>query len=172
MRGRAPDEAGRGRAGRSLRNRAPRRPLGCLPVRGSGWRDGRAQVAPTGRLPGGRASGCHGGPADWSATSPGSRGGRRSIARTPRGVDLLRQNARRLYELLAPYIKQHDPDGLLDTPIQNAAGAPSGPTRSSTRGCRCTRGFRKALLPGSGAQPPAARRPAARRGASLHHAHR
>jgi hypothetical protein len=41
----------------------------------------------------------------------------------PAKVDLLRQNANRLYDLLAPQIKQQlDPDGLLDTPIQDAAG--------------------------------------------------
>jgi hypothetical protein len=41
----------------------------------------------------------------------------------PAKVDLLRQNAKRLYDLLAPEIKQQlDPGGLLDTPIQDAAG--------------------------------------------------
>ncbi len=41
----------------------------------------------------------------------------------PAKVDLLRQNAKRLYDLLAPEIKQElDPGGLLDTPIQDAAG--------------------------------------------------
>lgn len=41
----------------------------------------------------------------------------------PSKVDLLRQNAKRLYDLLAPDIKQElDPDGLLDTPITDAAG--------------------------------------------------
>ena len=41
----------------------------------------------------------------------------------PAKVDLLRQNASRLYDLLAPSIKQQlDPGGLLDTPIQDAAG--------------------------------------------------
>jgi hypothetical protein len=41
----------------------------------------------------------------------------------PAKVDLLRQNAKRLYDLLAPSIKQQlDPGGLLDTPIQDAAG--------------------------------------------------
>ena len=42
---------------------------------------------------------------------------------SPEKVDLLRQNAKRLYDLVAPQIKQQlDPDGLLDTPIQDAAG--------------------------------------------------
>ena len=41
----------------------------------------------------------------------------------PAKVDLLRQNAKRLYDLLAPDTKQElDPTGLLDTPIQDAAG--------------------------------------------------
>ena len=41
----------------------------------------------------------------------------------PAKVDLLRQNAKRLYDLLQPAIKQElDPDGLLDTPITDAAG--------------------------------------------------
>ena len=41
----------------------------------------------------------------------------------PAKVDLLRQNAKRLYDLLRPEIKQQlDPGGLLDTPIQDAAG--------------------------------------------------
>ena len=44
----------------------------------------------------------------------------------PAKVDLLRQNAKRLYDLLAPEIKQElDPGGLLDTPIQDAAGVAS-----------------------------------------------
>ena len=46
----------------------------------------------------------------------------------PVKVDLLRQNAKRLYDLLAPEIKQElDPHGLLDTPITDAAGWRSGP---------------------------------------------
>lgn len=41
----------------------------------------------------------------------------------PTKVDLLRQNAKRLYDLLAPEVKQElDPAGLLDTPIQDADG--------------------------------------------------
>jgi len=41
----------------------------------------------------------------------------------PGKVDLLRQNAKRLYDLVAPQIKQQlDPNGLLDTPITDAAG--------------------------------------------------
>jgi hypothetical protein len=41
----------------------------------------------------------------------------------PGKIDLLRQNAKRLYDLLAPEIKQElDPGGLLDTPITDAAG--------------------------------------------------
>ena len=44
----------------------------------------------------------------------------------PAKVDLLRQNAKRLYDLLAPETKQElDPGGLLDTPIQDAAGVAS-----------------------------------------------
>ena len=40
----------------------------------------------------------------------------------PAKVDLLRQNAKRLYDLLAPETKQElDPGGLLDTPIKDAA---------------------------------------------------
>lgn len=41
----------------------------------------------------------------------------------PVKVDLLRQNAKRLYDLVAPQLKQElDPQGLLDTPIKDAAG--------------------------------------------------
>src|ERR1700730_545805 len=41
----------------------------------------------------------------------------------PAKIDLLRQNAKRLYDLLRPEIKQElDPGGLLDTPITDAAG--------------------------------------------------
>lgn len=41
----------------------------------------------------------------------------------PAKVDLLRQNAKRLYDLVAPQIKQQlDPGGVLDAPIQDAAG--------------------------------------------------
>jgi hypothetical protein len=41
----------------------------------------------------------------------------------PAKVDLLRQNAKRLYDLVSPQIKQElDPDGLLDTPITDADG--------------------------------------------------
>jgi hypothetical protein len=41
----------------------------------------------------------------------------------PVKVDLLRQNAKRLYDLLAPEVKQElDPDGLLDTAITDADG--------------------------------------------------
>lgn len=41
----------------------------------------------------------------------------------PAKVDLLRQNAQRLYNLMSPDIKQQlDPGGLLDTPITDAAG--------------------------------------------------
>ena len=41
----------------------------------------------------------------------------------PGKVDLLRQNAKRLYDLVAPAVKQQlDPNGLLDTPITDAAG--------------------------------------------------
>ncbi len=41
----------------------------------------------------------------------------------PAKVDLLRQNAKRLYDLVAPQVKQElDPHGLLDTPITDADG--------------------------------------------------
>jgi hypothetical protein len=41
----------------------------------------------------------------------------------PVKVDLLRQNAKRLYDLVAPQLKQElDPNGLLDTPITDADG--------------------------------------------------
>lgn len=41
----------------------------------------------------------------------------------PAKVDLLRQNAKRLYDLVAPQLKQElDPNGLLDTPITDADG--------------------------------------------------
>jgi hypothetical protein len=42
---------------------------------------------------------------------------------SPEKIDLLRQNAKRLYDLVAPQIKQQlDPGGLLDTPITDADG--------------------------------------------------
>lgn len=42
---------------------------------------------------------------------------------SPEKVDLLRQNAKRLYDLVPPAIKQQlDPGGLLDTPITDADG--------------------------------------------------
>ena len=58
----------------------------------------------------------------------------------PAKVDLLRQNAKRLYDLVAPQVKQElDPNGLLDTPITDADGFRSGPIRYSTPGSPCTK---------------------------------
>jgi hypothetical protein len=78
----------------------------------------------------------------------------------PAKVDLLRQNAKRLYDLLAPEIKQElDPGGLLDTPIQDAAGVARWTDSIFNAGVPLQPSFHTGVLPQGGA--PAAGQPQA-----------
>jgi hypothetical protein len=71
----------------------------------------------------------------------------------PAKIDLLRQNAKRLYDLLAPEIKQElDPDGLLDTPIQDAAGVAKWTDSIFNAGVPLQPSFHTGVLPQGGAQ--------------------
>ena len=71
----------------------------------------------------------------------------------PAKVDLLRQNAKRLYDLLAPGIKQElDPDGLLDTPIQDAAGVAKWTDSIFNAGVPLQQSFHTGVLPQGGTQ--------------------
>jgi hypothetical protein len=70
------------------------------------------------------------------------------------------------HELLAPHVKQHDPRRSARHADPERGGSPSGPTRSSTRGCRCTPGFHTGVQLGGGAQPSAA---AGQLPAGVHH---
>ena len=71
----------------------------------------------------------------------------------PVKVDLLRQNAKRLYDLLAPEIKQElDPTGLLDTPIQDAAGVAKWTDSIFNAGVPLQPSFHIGVLPHGGAQ--------------------
>jgi Family of unknown function (DUF6424) len=75
----------------------------------------------------------------------------------PAKVDLLRQNAKRLYDLLAPEIKQElDPGGLLDTAIQDAAGVARWTDSIFNAGVPLQPSFHTGVLPGGGAPDPAA----------------
>jgi hypothetical protein len=70
----------------------------------------------------------------------------------PAKVDLLRQNAKRLYDLLAPEIKQQlDPGGLLDKPIQDAAGVASWTDSIFNAGVPLQPTFHIGTLPGTSA---------------------
>lgn len=78
----------------------------------------------------------------------------------PAKVDLLRQNARRLYDLLQPEIKAElDPGGLLDTPITDAAGVAKWTDSIFNAGVPLQPTFHTGVLPA--ATPPAATPPAA-----------
>ncbi len=78
----------------------------------------------------------------------------------PSKVDLLRQNAKRLYDLLAPEIKQElDPDGLLDTPIQDAAGIAKWTDSIFNAGVPLHPTFHTGVLPAGGVQNAAAADP-------------
>jgi hypothetical protein len=69
----------------------------------------------------------------------------------PAKVDLLRQNARRLYDLLAPEVKQElDPGGLLDTTIQDAAGVAQWTDSIFNAGVPLQPSFHTGVLPGGG----------------------
>ncbi len=75
----------------------------------------------------------------------------------PAKVDLLRQNAKRLYDLVAPQVKQQlDPDGLLDTPIQDAAGVAKWTDSIFNAGVPLHPSFHIGVLPAAGAPGPAA----------------
>jgi uncharacterized protein DUF6424 len=74
----------------------------------------------------------------------------------PKKVDLLRQNAKRLYDLLAPEVKQElDPGGLLDTPIQDAAGVAKWTDSIFNAGVPLHPAFHTGVLPAGASQPPA-----------------
>jgi hypothetical protein len=71
----------------------------------------------------------------------------------PAKIDLLRQNAKRLYDLVAPQLKQQlDPDGLLDTPITDAGGVAKWTDSIFNAGVPLHPSFHTGVLPG-GAQP-------------------
>lgn len=71
----------------------------------------------------------------------------------PAKVDLLRQNAKRVYDLLAPHIKQQlDPDGLLDTPIRDAAGVAKWTDSIFNAGVPLHPDFHTGVLPAGQAQ--------------------
>ena len=75
----------------------------------------------------------------------------------PAKVDLLRQNAKRLYDLVAPQVKQQlDPDGLLDTPIQDAAGVAKWTDSIFNAGVPLHPTFHTGVLPAAGGPAPSA----------------
>lgn len=76
----------------------------------------------------------------------------------PVKVDLLRQNAQRLYNLVSPDVKQElDPHGLLDTPIRDAAGVAQWTDSIFNAGVPLHPTFHTGVLPAAGPQsPPAA----------------
>jgi hypothetical protein len=75
----------------------------------------------------------------------------------PAKVDLLRQNAKRLYDLLAPQIKQElDPGGLLEQPIHDAAGVAKWTDSIFNAGVPLHPGFHTGVLPAGGAPNPPA----------------
>jgi len=70
----------------------------------------------------------------------------------PAKVDLLRQNAKRLYDLVAPQLTQQlDPDGLLETPIQDAAGVAKWTDSIFNAGVPLHPNFHTGVLPTTGA---------------------
>ncbi len=79
----------------------------------------------------------------------------------PAKVNLLRQNAKRLYDLLAPDIKQElDPGGLLDQPIQDAAGVAKWTDSIFNAGVPLHPAFHVGVLPAGSPQSPPADSPA------------
>ena len=71
----------------------------------------------------------------------------------PSKVDLLRQNAQRLYNLVSPQIKQQlDPGGLLDTPITDAAGVATWTDSIFNAGVPLHPNFHTGVLPSGGTQ--------------------
>ena len=77
----------------------------------------------------------------------------------PAKVDLLRQNAKRLYDLLQPQIKAElDPDGLLEAPITDAAGVAKWTDSIFNAGVPLQPTFHTGVLPAN-APPPAGQEP-------------
>jgi hypothetical protein len=73
----------------------------------------------------------------------------------PVKIDLLRQNAQRLYNLVAPQVKQQlDPGGLLDTPITDAAGVAKWTDSIFNAGVPLHPTFHTGVLPAGAAQSP------------------
>lgn len=71
----------------------------------------------------------------------------------PAKVDLLRQNAKRLYDLVAPQLKQQlDPHGLLDTPITDASGIAKWTDSIFNAGVPLHPSFHTGVLPSGQAQ--------------------
>jgi hypothetical protein len=71
----------------------------------------------------------------------------------PGKVDLLRQNAKRLYDLVAPQLKQElDPNGLLDTPIQDADGVAKWTDSIFNAGVPLHVSFHTGVLPAANGQ--------------------
>jgi Family of unknown function (DUF6424) len=86
----------------------------------------------------------------------------------PAKVDLLRQNAQRLYNLVSPEIKQQlDPGGLLDTPITDAAGVAKWTDSIFNAGVPLHPTFHTGVLPAGGGQSPPA--PESAQPAGVHH---
>jgi hypothetical protein len=86
----------------------------------------------------------------------------------PAKVDLLRQNAQRLYNLVSPQVKQQlDPGGLLDTPIQDAAGVAKWTDSIFNAGVPLHPTFHTGVLPAGAAQNPPA--PGTPQPAGVHH---
>jgi len=74
----------------------------------------------------------------------------------PAKVDLLRENARRLYALMPPEIaRELDPDGLLDTPITDAAGVARWTDSIFNAGVPLHAGFHTGVLPSAQKSPGA-----------------
>ena len=74
----------------------------------------------------------------------------------PHKVDLLRQNAKRLYDLLAPQVKQQlDPGGLLDTPITDADGIAKWTDSIFNAGVPLHPSFHTGVLAATGQSPSA-----------------
>jgi hypothetical protein len=86
----------------------------------------------------------------------------------PAKIDLLRQNAQRLYNLVSPQVKQQlDPGGLLETPITDAAGVAKWTDSIFNAGVPLHPNFHTGVLPGGATQSPPA--PADPEPGGVHH---